>query len=240
MTFEASTVPSRFNPVLNIVERWAREEPEAQALVSIGAQGELVKSQTTGDLARESRRMARALLALGVAKGDRVLVMMSRLPAWYTAMLGTLRLGAVAIPTPNQCTERDVAYRISSAEPVAVIADESAAARIGGIAIKFPSVRHWIVWSEREARQPGWYDLDTLLDESGNGPTPDDPTSANDPLLTVFTSGTASYPKMVLQRQSYALGHVTTARDWHGIGRGDEYAWYCGETRFHGEAHCGL
>lgn len=216
-------VPKRFNPVIHILERWASEEPKAQALVSVGAQGQLAQTQTTAELALDSRRMARALIGLGVAKGERILIMMSRVPAWYTAMLGTLRIGAVAIPTPNQCTERDVAYRIKSAEPVAVIADEFAASRIGGIVGKALSVKHWIAWSESGSRLPGWSDLDTLLEEAGDGVTPQDPTAAEDPSLIFFTSGTVSYPKMVLQRQSYALGHVTTARDWHGIASGDRH-----------------
>src|SRR5258705_265155 len=107
--------------------------------------------------------MARALIELGVAKGERILIMMSRVPAWYTAMLGTMRIGAVAIPTPNQCTDRDVAYRIKAAEPVVLIADEFAASRIGEAAANNASVKHRIVWSESGAERSGWLDLNGLL-----------------------------------------------------------------------------
>ena len=164
-------VPARFNPVFDILERWASEEPTAAALVSLGAQGQLMKEQTTAELALESRGMARVLKGLGVGKGDRVLIMMARVPAWYTAMLGTIRIGAVAIPTPNQCTERDVAYRIKAAEPVALIADEFAASRIGDAAGTNSSVKHRIVWSESGAKRAGWLDLNTLLNEAGDGET---------------------------------------------------------------------
>jgi acetyl-CoA synthetase len=222
-------VPARFNPVIDIVERWANDEPHALALVSIGAQGQLVKAQTAVELALESRCMARALIRLGVFKGERVLIMMSRVPAWYTAMLGALRIGAVVIPTPNQCTERDVAYRIKAAEPVVVIADEFATSRIAGIVGQDSSVKHWITGSQSGIRKPGWYDLDTLLDEARDGETPEDPTAAEDPLIIFFTSGTVSYPKMVLHRQSYALGHVATARDWHGVVAGDRH-WTISDT----------
>ena len=97
-------VPERFNPVLDIIERWCAEDPDAPALVSIGAGGELVAEQSVSALAAESRRMARALMDLGVGMGDRVLVMLPRVPAWYTAMLGAIRIGAVPIPTPNLST----------------------------------------------------------------------------------------------------------------------------------------
>lgn len=222
-------VPDRFNPVLNILERWAAVDPAAPALISVGAQGQLVQSQTVANLTLDSRRMARALMELGVVQGDRVLIMMSRVPAWYTAMLGTLRIGAIAIPTPYQCTERDVAYRIKAAEPVAIIADEFAATRIGPVRDKNRSVKHQIVWSASGTARQGWHDLDVLLDQTGDGVTPADPTAATDPLMIFFTSGTVSYPKMVLHRQSYALGHVSTAREWHGIGPGDRH-WTISDT----------
>jgi acyl-coenzyme A synthetase/AMP-(fatty) acid ligase len=218
-----------FNPVLDILERWALLEPSASALVSVGAQGQLVRAQTAAELAFESRRMARALIGLGIGKGERILIMMSRVPAWYTAMLGTLRIGAVAIPTPNQCTARDVAYRIKVAEPVAIIADESSASRIAEAAGKDDSVKHRIVWSESGTEHSGWLDLNTVLDEAGDGPTVQNPTAGDDALLIFFTSGTVSYPKMVLHRQSYALGHVATARYWHGIGPGDRH-WTISDT----------
>ena len=216
-------VPDRFNPVLDILERWASLEPTASALLSVGSEGQLVQAQSAAELALESRRMARALIRLGVAKGERVLIMMSRVPAWYTAMLGTLRIGAIAIPTPNQCTERDVAYRIKAAEPVALITDEFAAFRIGEAADQGSSVVHRIIWSQSGIERPGWRHLDNLLNEAGDGETPRDPTAGTDPSLIFFTSGTVSYPKMVLHRQSYALGHVATARHWHGIGPQDRH-----------------
>jgi len=112
---------------------------------------------------------------------------------------------------------------------VALITDEFAASRIAGVAGNNPSVKHWIVWSERGTDLPGWHDLDTLLNEAGDGATPQDPTAAEDPLLIFFTSGTVSYPKMVLHHQSYALGHVATARYWHGIGPADRH-WTISDT----------
>ena len=51
--------------------------------------------------------------------------------------------------------------------------------------------------------------------------TPTDPTDRDDPLLLYFTSGTVSYPKIVQQSQSYALGHIGTARFWHDLRAGD-------------------
>ena len=94
-------MPERFNPVLAIVDRWAREDPDAPAVLSLDAEGEVVALQSASELARATRMTARALLAAGIGKGDRVFVMLPRVPEWYAAMLGAMRIGAVPMPGPT-------------------------------------------------------------------------------------------------------------------------------------------
>ena len=67
----------------------------------------------------------------------------------------------------------------------------------------------------------GWLNFEECCAAAGDGPTPEDPTHSDDPLLLYFTSGTVAYPKMVQHRQSYGLGHVGTARFWHDLRAGD-------------------
>ncbi|MBO0768912.1 MAG: AMP-binding protein, partial [Solirubrobacterales bacterium] len=67
----------------------------------------------------------------------------------------------------------------------------------------------------------GWRGFEAECEAAGDGPTPEDPTHRDDPLLVYFTSGTVSLPKMVEHRQDYALGHVGTARFWHDLRAGD-------------------
>jgi acyl-coenzyme A synthetase/AMP-(fatty) acid ligase len=216
-------VPDRFNPVVNILDCWAAQQSDATALVSVDQDGELQCTQSVAGLTAESRKMARALLRLGVTKGDRVLIMMPRVPAWYATLLGVMRIGAVAIPTPNLSTTRDIAYRVKAASPVAIVADKIGTSKIADIRADLASVAHAIEWSGGGTSRPGWYDLDALMQEAGDGAVPTDPTSCDDPLIIFFTSGTVSYPKMVLHSQGYALGHVGTARYWHNVGAGDRH-----------------
>src|SRR3990170_6637604 len=91
-------VPERFNPVHAIVEKWGRESPDDPALISLDGVGTELARHTAADLARESRQFARALIPLGVKKGDRILLMLPRASAWYGAMLGSIRIVAVPIP----------------------------------------------------------------------------------------------------------------------------------------------
>jgi acetyl-CoA synthetase len=216
------TVPRRFNPVRDIVERWAQESPDALALLSVAADGS-AGEQSAGDLARTARTAARALLRLGVKKGDRVLVMLPRVPAWYAAILGAMRIGAVALPAPNQSTARDIDYRLGASGAIVVITDAAGVAKVEEIRERCGSVRHFVAWTDGGEALAGWEDLDRLCESVGDGEVPVDPTAATDPLLVFFTSGTVSYPKMVRHGQGYGLGHVATARFWHDLRPGDRH-----------------
>lgn len=231
-------VPERFNPVVDIVERWAAEQPDAPMLESLDGAGELVDSHTAAELARESRRAARALLELGIGKGDRVVVMLPRSSAWYVAVLGAMRIGAVAMPAPNLLTTKDLKYRIELGEAVAVITDASGAKKVDALDPIPTTLRQRICCG---SDQPGgdWQDFAARLDAAGDGAVPEDPTHRDDPLLIYFTSGTVSYPKMVLHTQSYALGHIATARFWHDLRAGDRH-WTVSDTGWAKAAWGGL
>jgi acyl-coenzyme A synthetase/AMP-(fatty) acid ligase len=230
-------VPAIYNPTIDIVERWAQERPDDIALVSLDGAGGVVSEQTAADLARDSRLAARALLELGVRAGDPVFIMIPRMPAWYAAMLGVIRIGAIAMPGTNQLTSKDIAYRIRSADAVAAITDAAGAEKIDGISEPLDSLRYRVGWGVGE--RAGWHDFDQIKDAAGDGETPDSPTRREDPILLFFTSGTVSYPKMVLHPASYGAGHISTARFWHDLRPGDRH-WTVSDTGWAKAAWGGL
>jgi acyl-coenzyme A synthetase/AMP-(fatty) acid ligase len=122
--------PARYNPVLAIVESWARDDPDAPAVLTLDALGEPISLQSAAQLAAASRRAARALLAAGIGHGDRVFVMLPRIPEWYAALLGAMRIGAVPMPGPNLLTPHDIADRLTRAHARAAITDEPGAAKV--------------------------------------------------------------------------------------------------------------
>jgi acetyl-CoA synthetase len=211
----ALEVPERYNPVLAIVESWAREDPGAPALLSLNAEGTDSSLMTAAQLAAASRRAARALLAAGIGKGDRVFVMLPRTPEWYAALLGAMRIGAVPMPGPNLLTAHDIADRLTRAGARAAITDTAGATKIDEAGVRLDAT--FCVGGN----PGGWVDFNAACDTVGDGDTPENPTHRDDPLLLYFTSGTVSLPKMVLHRQDYALGHVGTARFWHDLRPGD-------------------
>jgi acetyl-CoA synthetase len=228
-------VPDRFNPVVDIVERWAAEAPDDLALVSLDAEGAMVAEHSAADLASEARRAARALAELGVKKRDPVFIMLPRIPAFYAALLGSMRIGAIPMPGTNQLTSRDISYRLHSADAVVAITDSVGVEKVDAIADPPPSLAHRIAWGGGD----GWHDFASLMEEASDGQVPESPTSRSDPLLLYFTSGTVSYPKMVLHPSSYGLGHVSTARFWQDLRPGDRH-WTVTDTGWAKAAWGGL
>ena len=237
----AVTVPPRFNAVRDIVERWGADEPAALALLTIDGSGAEQSRLSAAELADLVRRGARALVAAGLGKGDRLVIMLPRSVAWYAAMLGAMRIGAVPMPAPNMLTEKDLAYRIARGGAVGVVTDTAGAAKIDAIGLAPDRLRLRLCAAAdgQVGGRPGWDNFDDRVAAATDGPLPADPTAASDPLLVYFTSGTVGEPKMVEHDQSYALGHVATARFWHDLGPGDRH-WTVSDTGWAKAAWGGL
>lgn len=214
-------VPERFNAVVDIIEKWAGEQPEAPALVTIDAAGAESSRHSIGELAALTRRMGRTLLDRGVLPGDAVFVMLPRVAEWYITVLGAIRIGAVPMPGPNLLTPKDIAFRVECSGAVAAVTDAAGAAKVNEVAGTLPTLRTRLRLGAGSAPTSGWEDFGQALAKTGDDGLDARPTHRDDPMFLYFTSGTVSLPKMVLHSQSYGLGHVTTARFWHDLRAGD-------------------
>ncbi len=178
------SVPERFNAVEAIVDAWAADDPDAPALLSIDGVGEPVALDTAASLAEGSRKAARALLERGVGKGDHVFVMLPRVPQWYGALLGAMRIGAIPMPGPNLLTPNDIAYRVNRGRATVAITDAAGAAKVDQTGASL-AVKLCI-----GGAPDGWEAFDAVCDAAGDGGVPVDVTHRDDPLLLYFTSGT--------------------------------------------------
>jgi len=104
--------PGYFNFARDVMERWARERPNACALRWVSDGGRKEQKFSFRQLAERLRRAAGLFHALGIKRGDRALVILPRVPQWWIAMLGLTKLGAVPIPGTPLLTAKDVRYRI--------------------------------------------------------------------------------------------------------------------------------
>jgi acyl-coenzyme A synthetase/AMP-(fatty) acid ligase len=210
-------VPETYNYARDVVDAWAAREPDKLALLAVGPDGGGARRFGFADLARSSDRAARFLAAQGVAKGDRVFVMLPRIPDWYDVVLGCIKLGAVPMPGTTLLTPRDIAYRITRAEASVAVVDAEGTGKVDQVAADCPSLRTRICL-DGGAGDGGWRSWAEGLAAAGDGPPPAAPTRADDPMLLYFTSGTVAYPKMVLHTQaSLGIGHQITARFWQDL-----------------------
>ena len=206
----------RFNFAFDCVDAIAAKYPQKLAMLHLDKH-KAERRFTFEDMSRASSRAANYFKALGIRKGDRVMLVLKRHYQFWFAILGLHKLGAVAIPATNQLQEHDFSYRFNAAEVSAILctADGDTARQVDIAQKDSPSLRLKIlVGGQRE----GWHDFDEeyAMYRSKFERTADAP-AGDDPMLMFFTSGTTGYPKIAAQCYKYALGHYVTAKYWHCV-----------------------
>ncbi|MSP01406.1 MAG: AMP-dependent synthetase [Acetobacteraceae bacterium] len=189
----------------------ARGEGANRAALTIVGEG--AASITFAELSESSDRVANGLRALGVKRGDRILLMLGNVVPLWEVMLAAMKLGAVVIPATTLLTPTDLADRFERGRARVVVTAAAEAAKFAG----FDAGLTLIAVGGAPA---GWHSYDDLLAAPATF-VPDGPTPVTDPLLLYFTSGTTSRPKLVEHNhQSYPVGHLITMY-WIGLRPGD-------------------
>ena len=206
----------RFNFAFDIVDAIARKEPEKLAMLHVDREG-TERRFTFKQMKQASNQCANYFKAMGIRKGDRVLLVLKRHYQFWFAMLGLHKLGAVAIPATYLLQDHDFEYRFRSAGVSAILctADGETALHAENAAKVCPTVQLKIlVGGHRE----GWHSFDDEYSlYSTHFYRNEDTACGYDPLVMFFTSGTTGYPKIAEHNHLYPLGHYVTAKYWHGV-----------------------
>lgn len=207
-------VPEYFNFAIDVIGKWAGD-PNKLAMLWIGQNGE-ERYLTFAHFAERSSRAANAFTALGIKKGDRVLVMLPRVPEWWESVLGLMKIGAIPIPCTTLLTPKDIQFRAEVSEATGFITDSEGAVKFDQVRSECPTIKVALEVEPNAdvARREGWTSYHQVVEEASpefTGPK----TRSDEPCLVYFTSGTVGYPKMVLHTHaSYPIGHTITGKYW--------------------------
>jgi acetyl-CoA synthetase len=181
-------------------------------------------------LASRSNQVANHLRALGVRRGERILLMLGNDVALWETMLAAFKIGAVVIPATALLTPDDLRDRIERGQVRHLVVGNAHVDKFVGLGegcsriCVGPAPADWTPYSAA-SEYSEQFEVEGL-------------TLASDPMLLYFTSGTTSKPKMVLHsHQSYPVGHLSTMY-WIGLQPGDlhlnisspgwaKHAWSC-------------
>ena len=209
------TAPAGFNFARDVIDEYARLAPDPTAMIWVNEAGE-EHVFSFAELSRLSIKAANALRALGVRKGEPVLLMLKRRYEYWLCALGLMRIGAIQIPATHQLHEKDIIYRINAAgaRTLVCVGEEELLEHVRRARAHCPDLQ---TVAALGGAHDGFEDFDRLLadapDSMGGCFTPGD----DDVMLIYFTSGTTGMPKMLAHDFRYGLGHLITGAFWHNL-----------------------
>ncbi len=207
-----------FNFAYDVVDALGKQKPDKLAMLWLDHHKN-EKRFTFKDMMKESARTANYFKALGIKRGDRVIVLLKRHYQFWFTILALHKLGAIIIPATNLLQKHDFDYRFEAAGITAIVCtgDGDTAREAEKSMETHPEVALRILVGEP---REGWHDFNSEYKMySSNFPRPegDDCPCGDDPMLMFFTSGTTGYPKIACHSYKYPLGHYITAKYWHCV-----------------------
>lgn len=203
--------PGNFNFGYDVVDEYAAVSPDKRAMVWCNVENE-EHIFTFLDVKRYSNKMANVFREYGIGRGDRVMLVLKRHYEYWFAAVALHKLGAVMIPATHMLTVDDFVYRINASGVKAIVctAQDDVPSTIKQALRKSEKTpRLWCVQKDVE----GFFNLTSQM-EAASDAFDRVETSAADPMMLYFTSGTTGYPKGVIHDFTYPLAHIVTAKYW--------------------------
>jgi acetyl-CoA synthetase len=209
-------------PELNVAHEYVdRHDSHRVVLFWEDAQGRSAK-YTFHEMKVLSNRLANALESLGITKGDRVGLLLPRIPEHWISMIAIWKVGAISVHIFTAFGPDAITYRLNASEAKALITDQANLAKVE--VEKIPTLKHIIVVTEPGVKLPEKYLSFWDLINSSSKSYDVAKTRENDVCALFFTSGTTGPPKGVMIPHSgackwlipwyiYALG--ITDKDLH-------------------------
>jgi acetyl-CoA synthetase len=197
----------RYNIGFDICDRHCAEgRGDAPAIISETSDGS-VETWTFAALKEKSDRLAAALAARGVERGDRVAILMPQAVETAIAHIATYKLGAIAVPLFTLFGADALTYRLSDCGARALVFGAADAARVQALRDDLPELKVLLCVTENAATPTvGESFWQAITDAPPTLPIVD--TAADDPAVIIYTSGTTGKPKGALHGHRVLWGHL--------------------------------
>ncbi|MFT7373465.1 MAG: acetyl-CoA synthetase [Oleiphilaceae bacterium] len=180
------------------------------------------------ELYEQSNRFAHAISHIGLKKSDRVMLWLPNCTSFPVAFFGTLKLGAIAVPTSTLLTSEELDYLLSDSGSRVLVTTHALWQRLLAIGSELSSLAHVILIDDVNMTSPLDTDhpriqllnFETFLEQHSTTAI-DAQTKANDPAYLVYTSGTTGFPKGVLHAHRALLGRTPSAGYWFKYEKND-------------------
>ena len=209
-------VPENFNFGYDVVDAWAAEEPDKEAILWTNDKGACIHF-SYADLKKYTDQTASYFQSLGIGHGDKVMLILKRRYEFWYSIIALHKLGAVVIPATHLLTKKDIVYRCNAAsiKMIVMAGEEVITKHVIDAMPDSPTVEKLV--SIGPDIPEGFLDFHKGIDNAAPFVRPEHVNTNDDISLMYFTSGTTGEPKMVAHDFTYPLGHIVTGSFWHNL-----------------------
>jgi acetyl-CoA synthetase len=196
-------VPQAFNIGAAVCDGWAAREPRRTAIIHCRPDGRS-EEISYGWLRETSNRLANALAAHGIARGDRVALLLPQMPEVAAIHIAIYKLGAIALPLAILFGVDALSHRMKDAGAKAVITNAQGLAKISDLRDTLPDLAFVL---SLDGAGDNAQDFNATVARASDAFVPV-ATAADDPAMMIYTSGTTGPPKGALEPHRVLLGHL--------------------------------
>ncbi len=209
-------IPDNFNFAYDVVDEYARLEPDKIAIVWVNDEGKH-RHISYRKLKEETDAAASFFQSMNIGRGDKVMLILKRRYEFWFACLALHKIGATAIPATHLLTSKDIVYRCNAAgiKAMVCVGEENVVTQVEKAMPNCPTVEKLI--SAGPGYPEGWDNFQEKTKQAPPFVKPDLPSENDDLLFLYFTSGTTGNPKMVAHDYTYPLAHIVTASFWQNV-----------------------